>query len=369
MSNHLSLLNILAFRGLRGLRLEGLGTFNLFVGENNSGKTSILEAILLAFAPGDRDNWEQVFALRGASWDLPTRKARWLFPVSESEPSGPPDTIQIESSFGDIQESLAIRYGEVSQEKSTQVLRRGGREIPEEIIKTVNRLEIEWTGGNEGTKSGTIICTDTTHSVSRRWGWHRSSDGPLDRMPVRKLAFMAPRSHHRPEAVAEAVSSCVESGTKQELLPFIQIFDSDITDLDVVVDQGHSDVLIQHRRLGSLPLHAFGDGMAKALHVAATAFDVAGGTLLLDEVETSLHFSAQAPFFKALRRIADSLDVQIFATTHSLESLDSTLAAFEDNEDDLVAYRIAKKDGASVVTAYPGHLLRETRYEMGFEIR
>jgi hypothetical protein len=45
------------------------------------------------------------------------------------------------------------------------------------------------------------------------------------------------------------------------------------------------------------------------------------------------------------------------------------LAAFEDNEDDLVAYRIAKKDGASVVTAYPGHLLRETRYEMGFEIR
>ena len=279
MSNHRSLLNILAFRGLRDLRLEGLGTFNLFVGENNSGKTSILEAILLAFAPGDRDNWEQVFALRGASWDLPTRKARWLFPVSESEPSGPPDTIQIESSFGDIQESLAIRYGEVSQEKSTQVLRRGGREIPEEIIKTVNRLEIEWTGGNEGTKSGTIICTDTTHSVSRRWGWHRSSDGPLDRMPVRKLAFMAPRSHHRPEAVAEAVSSCVESGTKQELLPFMQIFDSDITDLDVVVDQGHSDVLIQHRRLGSLPLHAFGDGMAKALHVAATAFDVAGGTL------------------------------------------------------------------------------------------
>ena len=369
MSNHLSHLHIGSFRGLRDLRLEGLGKFNLFVGENNAGKTSLLEAILIALAPGDRENWDRIFAIRGASWDLPTRKARWLFPRTGHDPSDPLGLIRIQAGFGQDEESLQVRWGEESQKKEATVLKVGGREFPNEITHTVIHLEVEWTGANEGTKSGAIEYTDTTQSVGRRWQWKRGADSSLSRIPVRNMAYLPPRAHHQPEAVAEAVSACVRSGTKGELLQFLQIFDDEVGDLDVVVDQGHSDVLIQHRGLGGLPLHAFGDGMAKALHVAATAFGVAGGILVLDEVETSLHHNAQMPFFKALRSVADQLEVQVFASTHSLESLDSTLAAFADNEDDLVAYRIAKKGGASVVTAYPGHLLRETRYEMGFEIR
>lgn len=42
---YIKFLNITSFRGIRELELLDLGEVNILVGENNSGKTSILEAI------------------------------------------------------------------------------------------------------------------------------------------------------------------------------------------------------------------------------------------------------------------------------------------------------------------------------------
>ena len=46
-------INIYNFRGLNNLSIENLSTVNIFVGANNSGKTSVLEAIHLLAAPDD----------------------------------------------------------------------------------------------------------------------------------------------------------------------------------------------------------------------------------------------------------------------------------------------------------------------------
>ncbi|MDR2087469.1 MAG: AAA family ATPase, partial [Dysgonamonadaceae bacterium] len=44
---HLEQLKINNFRGFDSLEIDGLSKINLFVGKNNSGKTSILEALFL----------------------------------------------------------------------------------------------------------------------------------------------------------------------------------------------------------------------------------------------------------------------------------------------------------------------------------
>ena len=46
-------LNITRFRGIKDLSLKEFGDVNIFVGNNNYGKTSILEAIRLFNAPDD----------------------------------------------------------------------------------------------------------------------------------------------------------------------------------------------------------------------------------------------------------------------------------------------------------------------------
>ena len=128
-------------------------------------------------------------------------------------------------------------------------------------------------------------------------------------------------------------------------------------------------LVIEHRTLGVVPVHLFGDGLRKAVVIVGQALRAEGGILMIDEVETALHYKAQGPFFPALRKIAFDLDVQIFATTHSLEAVDAIVKAFAGNEEELMAYRFDKTEVATIVTSYPGHLLREVRYEMGFEIR
>jgi len=45
--NYLSYLNIRHFKGIENLELNDLSNINIIVGENNSGKTSVLEAISL----------------------------------------------------------------------------------------------------------------------------------------------------------------------------------------------------------------------------------------------------------------------------------------------------------------------------------
>ena len=50
-------ISIASFRGLKEVKLEELGQVNLLVGGNNSGKTSILEAIAVLHAGTDLRKW------------------------------------------------------------------------------------------------------------------------------------------------------------------------------------------------------------------------------------------------------------------------------------------------------------------------
>ena len=54
--NYLSYLNIKHFRGIENLELKDLSTINIIVGDNNSGKTSLLEAITLLESPDNIKN-------------------------------------------------------------------------------------------------------------------------------------------------------------------------------------------------------------------------------------------------------------------------------------------------------------------------
>ena len=57
---HFDQFTIHTFRGIRDLTLEGLGQVNLLVGMNNSGKTSILEALAVYCQANNPIEWIRV---------------------------------------------------------------------------------------------------------------------------------------------------------------------------------------------------------------------------------------------------------------------------------------------------------------------
>src|SRR5450759_3383523 len=81
MQRHLNEVSIHRFRALRSVTLSDLGAVNLIVGDNNSGKTSVLEAVATFCRPFDLREWIATILRRE---NKPTSQIieddlRWLF--------------------------------------------------------------------------------------------------------------------------------------------------------------------------------------------------------------------------------------------------------------------------------------------------
>jgi len=82
MSWPIDSLTIHRFRGLEELTLEGTGRINLLVGDNNSGKTSVLEALAIYDQPLDELAWLSTARRRVQGFASISRieALKWLFP-------------------------------------------------------------------------------------------------------------------------------------------------------------------------------------------------------------------------------------------------------------------------------------------------
>jgi hypothetical protein len=100
-----------------------------------------------------------------------------------------------------------------------------------------------------------------------------------------------------------------------------------------------------------IPLGSMGDGMSRILRLALGLANAKGGVLLVDEIDTGLHFAAMSGMWKMLWETCNKLDIQIFATTHSRdcwESLATVAESADVEEDEIMVHRIEKGKPASV---------------------
>src|SRR6202034_3737992 len=75
-----------------------------------------------------------------------------------------------------------------------------------------------------------------------------------------------------------------------------------------------------------IPIGSMGDGiwclLGIALHLVATR----NGVLLIDEIDTGLHYSVMETMWKLVLKTAERLDIQVFATTHSRDCYEALAA-------------------------------------------
>src|SRR5713226_8952202 len=86
---HIDEFTIQRFRGIQDLKLEGLGQINLLVGDNNSGKTSVLEALSIFCDPLNWRKWSNAASAREAGIGISSlsqsERLAWLFPQGEDD--------------------------------------------------------------------------------------------------------------------------------------------------------------------------------------------------------------------------------------------------------------------------------------------
>jgi len=84
-----------------------------------------------------------------------------------------------------------------------------------------------------------------------------------------------------------------------------------------------------------------GDGIWRILGITLASVKAEGGILLIDKIDTGLHFTVMENMWKLITQTAKRLDVQVFATTHNSDCRTS-LAAILCDEDAVTIQRIEK---------------------------
>jgi hypothetical protein len=360
-------LNIAEYRGLGGLKLEGFGRINLLVGANNAGKTSVLEALALFARPLDIDNWVDTAwrrEIKGTRIPI-AETLKWMFPRT---PGSPEDTgrIWINGTGAFSGRRLLAQY---SEEKVIPAPSEGS--VPE---KSGTSFMLDLSADSERTLSDGIPreyqdSREVVVGQDDSMTYSGTIPGPL--LP---LAVVDASAHRVESTVQDIYSQALraersDQDFKADFIRVLQKIDPGVQRLDLVQTGRVSTRLqIKHARTGVTPVTAFGDGFRRALMIAVTIPTVRNGVLLIDELETGLHVTALDSVLGLLEWAAKEFNVQVFATTHSLEAVDAVIRAFEHNPETLVAYRIEREPNL-VARRFDRAALHDLRQVLGQEIR
>jgi len=379
---HLDNLTIHRFRGLRDLKLQDLGQINILVGGNNSGKTSVLEAISTYCQPLDIGEWLKTAGLREikASPKLPLNAFKWLFPQKNEVPKPilyVGETYITGNGSFQVAESRAI-YNEMEllyqSEKDIEDSAEDWLEYYDDIeYKSSHGAEIELKAIFRDPPAGdaSILGREFSNKIeiwsNQRLSKHDSNTNHF--YPKLPIDTVTPVSHRQEKLESYLLSQAILRGLKNEVIQLLQIVDGEIIDLEILsLGELRPSIYINHKLLGFSPLSAFGDGVRRLLFIALAMAKVRGGVLLIDEIETAIHTVALCSSFASIVQWCQRLDVQLFVTTHSLEAIDAMLDA-SDSGTDLVLYRLEKKESQTKAIRLERERLHRLREDLGLEVR
>ena len=83
----------------------------------------------------------------------------------------------------------------------------------------------------------------------------------------------------------------------------------------------------------SVDITSYGEGLQRIFEIALAFAYCKNGVLLIDELETAIHYSLLVDFTKFIQELAVKFNVQVFITTHSKECIGAFVENDVHNED------------------------------------
>lgn len=361
----ISKLMIEGFRGINNLKIDSLNRVNLFVGDNNCGKTSVMEALQLFRTSEMLGNIYSIARQRESiSWmnsNSLYENFICMFPRSGSD--------------------LEIRVSGVCNGKNVTYNIQGNEKKILIDIKELDRFflreNMDWLVAEPKTEEfeGTIsykygeVVKEERMKINRLTG---ISGTPVSDSDEFKIIYVAPFEHLKGNVIGQIIKI---DGYKEICLKALQLFDTEIEDMMIFKsDIGNRPVeYLKHKRLGNMPLSTFGDGIKKVLVLSNAIAKATGGILLIDEIETAIHKKYYDDIFRFIVKACKAFDVQIFITTHSLEAIDGLLATqdYEEQEmeDNISVVTLKRESNNTYSRVLSGREVAKNREDFGFEVR
>ncbi len=328
-------LRIRNYRGFTDLGIDRLSRINLFTGRNNSGKTTLLEALFLLCGAGNAQmalNANVMRELNLAPGPV-TPETFWkpIFTGFDVE-----KTVEIEgrhSAFGSLSLSIA-------NDRSSTI------EIPLDGSSRTSVPELSHSMGL--LFSFKMGSGKMTESRIRMTGSGIQGDPSDVRLPFQAV-FLSSRIGN-PKEDAMRLGQLRQRKQGDFVVEALRIVEPR---LQSVEDNSASGTPMIWGDIGLpelVPLPVMGDGMTRIARLVLAISIAPKGVVLVDEIENGLHHSTLHKVWAAIDRVAERFDTQIITATHSFECMAAAHHALDDTS--LLVHRLEAVDETTRCVSY-----------------
>ena len=300
------------FRAFESYTLDSLSRVNLVVGKNNSGKTSVLEAVDLLVSGGSlaaiSESSQRRDEMRPVEWRTAFHRVPSIAHLFYGHACKPGTNFELLGlrNADRVADRVNVELRSLDELDEEVVSDMFDERLPTELVPAMGlaitsnaRQTPEFFSVTEG---GLLI-----HGLRHRW---------MIRASARFLSLMS----MDPPFLSETWNALVAAGREHEVVEDMKLLMPDIDSIHFLTGERmlRAGIVVGLRGGGSrYPLGSFGDGMRRLLLLRLALANNADGFVLVDEVDTGLHWTVMAGMWRLVVEVARKSRLQLFATTHS----------------------------------------------------
>ena len=354
-------LTIQGFRGFKNLSIPRLGRVTLITGKNNTGKSSILEALRIHTHNGAPYLIEEIL----------TSREEYSRNRDGNESSSDSDNLlqlsalfngfpQHSEEFGTIAISTSDSCGKPPMKLVLKVGWFTEREDADGYPRLVARHDALPLDAVD--IAAMVIETEEkkqTLPLQRLFRYSRirrmSSVGQsgIIRMPC---ILTNPYSGEGTSELEHLWAGIALTDNEVEIVDALKIIDPRISAVSMVVRDasfGHQIAIVRSDNFPQpVPLRSFGDGLNRLFTIVLSLINARGGLLLVDEFENGLHYSVQLDLWRIIFRLSKALDVQVFVTSHSWDTIEALQQAASEVPEEAALVHLSVRGNDVIPTVF-----------------
>ncbi len=315
-------INFESYKSLTNISLQNINRINVIAGENNSGKSTLLEGIYLLCKQNDIHAFFDILRRRGKFYnELP---------------------------------SIWINKEFVSDIKISGIF--AGQETMVELIKTTADDETFDKSQYLSTVYVTSKFENERLESKAHLFEHKSSQYYFKKIKnLCNTCLSSPFSILSKSDLYDSHQKSVESKSIDKIIQFISTHvDNQSKKIELTAVKDLVRFLVSHDKFErAVDITQFGDGLQRIFQIALLFASSKNGVLLIDEFENAIHYTLLKRFANFIFELAELFNVQVFITSHSKECIN----AFFDESLDLEkisGYHLSVADNQLVINYEQG---------------
>ena len=297
MNNKLETIEIKNFKCFKDFKADGLKRVNLIGGKNNVGKTAFMEACYINLQAMELKSF--VFALR---------------------------TIK------EMRENLNILFGDKNDTKTY-----------------IEQLDNIFTKSNLNLASFKIKdelgIKEYLFEFNKQHIKVNTNNFSYEMNYVENIVFIDNFGLSNIEIIS-FYSAIQRKKEEQFLNTILKNFDDRIASFKIIDNKPQCEIDSKYYEITE-----FGDGVRHLISIVTTLFTCEDGYLFIDEVDNGIHYTQLDEIWTIILEVSKKLNVQVFATTHSKECIESYARVASKLEDENISFIELIKDRNNKLTS------------------